>query len=243
MQLDDIVDSHSGKEGIVFAHGPSAKLHLSHLLEASRNKEKYCFIGLGELDAIQSNLGIEFTNDYWVMANHEMNILNSYPRFNRYPNTTLIWADSVDQSPLSSAMTLLKVPYISYDQRHFGNVPCPNCPVGCRVLHGRLTIQELVQHYTGYNEHYSTGSTVALHATALAILLGCNPVHIYGVDLNCRMGYVDDKTQARHPAVFDGDLPFIVNDFDILTKSAHNVGVKLVNHSSTSPLSAIMATE
>lgn len=240
--LNSHTNAHKGKTGIVFAHGPSGREFLPQLVGFSKDKEKYCFVGLGELDQIQTNLKVDIDNDYWVMANHEMNVGNSHHRFNRYPKTTLVWADSVDQTPLSMAISLLKVPYITYDQRHFENKPCPNCSTGCRVLPGRLTIQEQLQNYTNYITHYGTGSTVALHATALVILLGCNPVHIYGVDLNCKLGYVDDKTQARATNVFDGDLPYIINDFDIINKSAHNIDVRLINYSKSSPLKDIMET-
>ena len=240
--LNSIIDKYKGKTGIVFAHGPSGREFLSELIKYSKDKENYCFIGLGELDQIQTNLNVDIENDYWVMANHEMNIFNSHHRFNKYLKTTLVWADSVDQTPLSVAMSLLKVPYITYDQRHFENKPCPNCPIGCRVLPGRLTIQEKLQTYTKYSTHYGTGSTVALHATTLAILLGCNPVHVYGVDLNCRLGYVDNKSQPKALHAFDENITDIANDFDIINKSAHNIGVRLVNYSKSSPLKDIMET-
>jgi hypothetical protein len=253
--LNISIDKHKGKTGIVFAHGPSGKEFIQQLVKYSKDKERYCFIGLGELDSVQTNLNVDIDNDYWVMANTEMTVGNSYNRFNKFPKTTLIWADTADRTPYSIAWSSLKIPSISYDQRHFGNKPCQNCkiplmsnlgmmwvPVECRVLPGRLTIQEELQKYTNYSTHYGTGSTVALHAAALAILLGCNPIHIYGVDLNCRLGYVDEKTQARADNVFDGDLHYIINDFDIISKSAHNIGVKLINYSKFSPLKDIMET-
>jgi hypothetical protein len=152
---------------------------------------------------------------------------------------------------------MLKVHHIPYDHCHFSNQRCGKCcvPVAdfnnkqvyfvkieCRVLPSRLTIQEELQNYTKYSTHYGTGSTVALHATALAVLLGCNPVHVYGVDLNCRLGYVDNKSQPKALHAFDENLTDITNDFDIINKSAHNIGVRLVNYSKSSPLKDIMET-
>ena len=256
-KLNSIIDKHKGKTGIVFAHGPSGKEFVSTILNQSKNKEDFCFISMGDVDTIQENLNVQFDIDYWVMANTEMTIENSYFRFNKYPKTTLVWADGPDRTPYSIATSLLKVKHLPYDMRHFNNNPCTGCkvpisrpannqilwvPMECRVLPGRLTIQEELQNYTKYSAHYGTGSTVALHATTLAILLGCNLVHIYGVDLNCRLGYVDDKTQPKALHVFDENLTDIINDFDIINKSAHNIGVKLINYSKSSPLKDIMET-
>ena len=40
----------------------------------------------------------------------------------------------------------------------------------------RLTIQEYLQEISGCDQHYSTGDTVAFHAIAFAIIMGCNPI-------------------------------------------------------------------
>ena len=234
------IDKHKGKIAIVFAHGPSAKGHVPELVKMSNDKDNYCFISMGEIDKMQFNLGVKFGLDYWIMSNHEMNIYNSYTRFNSIPGSTLVWADSVDTTPYSILIRNVNVPVIAYDQRHFNNSPCPNCPHGCRVIPGRKTIQELLQNYTNYHEHYATGSTVALHATSLGVILGCREVHIYGVDLSYNVGYVDGKSVSG--ASFDNELNDIIKDFDIINKSAHNVGVKLVNFSKDSPISQVIET-
>jgi hypothetical protein len=250
------IDKHKNKTAIVFAHGPSAKKYIPELLEKSRDKNNYCFITMGEIDKIQENLNIKFDIDYWVMANTEMTVKNSYLRFNKYPKTTLVWADTADTTPYSIAWKLLKISNIPYDQRHFGNIPCNNCkvpvflsqtdgawmPIKCRVVPDRLTVQEELQEYTKYDKHYGTGSTVALHSTSLGILSGCKEIHLYGIDLDCRNGYVDGKTSSILPDIFDPNVDEIVNDFDIINKSAHNIGVKIINHSENSPIKKVIKT-
>jgi len=76
---------------------------------------------------------------------------------------------------------------LSYDQRHFDGRPCvtgkKNC---CKLLElypGRLTLQEFIQNKYGMKTHYSTGSTVAIHALAFAMILGCNPIYLQGIEL------------------------------------------------------------
>jgi len=249
------IDQTRGKVALIFAHGPSARKHVPDLVNKSHDKQHYVFISMGEIDRMQANLGVSFGLDYWVMANSEMTVENSYNRFNSIPGSTLVWADTADRTPYSIAWSKLKVPSISYDQRHFNNQPCPNCkvplnidgriewaPVACRVIPGRLTIQEELQKYTKYHEHYGTGSTVALHAVSLGVLLGCKEVHVYGVDLSYSGGYVDNKTESRQMASFDNEMIDIVKDFDTITKSAHNIGVRVINHSPESPLSKVMET-
>ena len=250
-----IIDKHKGKTGIVFAHGPSAKKHLPKLLAQSKDKSNFCFISMGEIDRVQQKLNIRFELDYWVMANSVMNILNSSDRFNSIPECTLILADSVDISPLTSAWARLKIPSMSYDQRHFDNKPCINCKIPdvirdgkmefvtwpCRVIPGRLTVQEHLQKYTKYESHFTPGSTVALNATAMAILMGGKEVHVYGVDLDYRGGYVDNTT-VEYTTGFDPDVDYIVKDFDTIVKSAYNIGVKLINFSPNSPIKTVMET-
>lgn len=254
LSLADIIDSRKGKTAIVFAHGPSAKEHVVDLVAKSKDKDKYCFISMGEIDIMETNLKVKFHMDFWVMANTQMTIEKNATRFNSHPESTLVWADTADRTPYSFAMKTLKIPHLPYDQRHFNNQKCENCkvpligkdgkgfwvPMSCRVIPDRNTIQETLQNYTSYNDHYGTGSTVALHATNLGILLGCKEVHIYGVDLSYKNGYVDGAT--RNAATFDNEIEAIIKDFDIINKSAHNVGVRLVNFSKESPLANIMTT-
>ena len=169
-----------------------------------------------------------------------------------------MWADGPDKTPYSIAMNMLKVHHIPYDHCHFGNQRCGNCcvpvtdfinkqvyfvKIECRVLPGRLTIQEELQNYTKYSTHYGTGSTVALHATTLAILLGCKEVRIYGVDLSYSGGYIDGRG-APHGgmASFDNEMTDIVNDFKIINDSAKNIGVKILNYSKASPIKSVIET-
>ena len=46
----------------------------------------------------------------------------------------------------------------------------------------RTTIQEKLKEISGFEQHYSTGESVTLHAIAFAIIMGCNPIYISGMD-------------------------------------------------------------
>lgn len=81
-----------------------------------------------------------------------------------------------------------------FDQRHFGGSPCSVPGECCLILHlqgrDRLTLQELLASYSETDATYSSGSTVSLHALALAVIMGCKEIHVAGVEIpKHAMGY------------------------------------------------------
>ena len=135
--------------------------------------------------------------NYWVNAN------SLFPRpdkhydiLNEFKNTVLIFSSSV----LNSAETLdynqikkkLKIKWFDYDQRHFNGLNCNeqsdyrfnlNKSLNCCFYKKGITIQEYLKNIYKTDSHYSTGSTVAIHSIAIAMILGCKEIYISGVDL------------------------------------------------------------
>tara|TARA_R110002124_G_scaffold277506_2_gene448994 strand:+ start:5706 stop:6575 length:870 start_codon:yes stop_codon:yes gene_type:complete len=98
----------------------------------------------------------------------------------------------------------------------------------------RVTIQEELQNISGCNRHYSTGDTVALHAIAFAIIMGCNPIYVTGLDLDYSDGYADDskndwQQKASGPNAWMPVRQNLENDLNILNESAENRGIKIIN--------------
>ena len=96
------------------------------------------------------------------------------------------------------------------------------------AINNRLTIQEQLQETSQSVEHYSPGDTVILHAIAFAIIMGCNPIYVGGMDLDYSGGYVgghpspdDDVWQKQHEN--------LRNDLRILNESAKNRNIKIIN--------------
>lgn len=138
-----------------------------------------------------------FKPNYWINANGDfpipipeldLDIINSFPE------TFFIFADSAAFSGRKFNLELLeknlKVNWFSYDQRHFDQKPCPkgegdgSCCKLLEIFPGRLTIQEYIQKKYKTNKHYSRGNTVAIHALAFAILMGCSPIYLQGIELS-----------------------------------------------------------
>lgn len=235
IELTDIINKEKGKKGIVLGLGPSAKKYLKQIRHLENNDE-YIIISCNTIDEMS-----DIIPDYWVLASSVDTIQSMHQRINKCPKTTVVYADSVDMTPKEKVKSLLSVNYIPYDQRHFDN---KNCPVGYCCNHreeDRLTIQELLKKYTNYNLHYSTSHTVANHMLALAILLGLNPIYITGVDLDYRLGYLDNKT--HNDDHFDVWLHEIISDFKTQNDSANNVGVKIINLSDFSKLNRVIHTD
>jgi|2_EtaG_2_1085320.scaffolds.fasta_scaffold60815_1 hypothetical protein len=101
-----------------------------------------------------------------------------------------------------------------------------------RIVEGRDTIQEILQKATSADTHYSTGDTVALHMIALAIIMGCNPIYIAGVDLDYAKGYAKGKSKDTVQALgheLKKQRGNLLNDLYILNESSLNIETKIIN--------------
>tara|TARA_R110000824_G_scaffold12890_4_gene56201 strand:+ start:454 stop:1410 length:957 start_codon:yes stop_codon:yes gene_type:complete len=102
---------------------------------------------------------------------------------------------------------------------------------------GRLTIQEKLQEVSGHDRHFSTGHTVAYFALASAILMGCNPIYVAGMDLDYRKDgpYAQNSVGAERyfpPGTYGHFKLFhkhIENDLTIINESARKLGIKIIN--------------
>ena len=98
----------------------------------------------------------------------------------------------------------------------------------------RVTIQEHLQAFCGADRHYSTGDTVAVHTIAFAIIMGCNPIYISGLDLDYSNGYANQQQtdwaqKAQGPNAWASVRKNLENDLNILNESAAKRGIKILN--------------
>tara|TARA_Y100000296_G_scaffold4327_1_gene5676 strand:- start:4614 stop:5549 length:936 start_codon:yes stop_codon:yes gene_type:complete len=104
----------------------------------------------------------------------------------------------------------------------------------CNTI-GNITLQEKLQQHSGHSQHMGTGQTVGLFVIAMAILMGCNPIYVVGLDLDCSAGHADGKTTLG--AYNEGHIDhwkiifkdFLLDDMRILDESAKNLGIEIVN--------------
>lgn len=101
----------------------------------------------------------------------------------------------------------------------------------CDRIQDRLTVQEMLQSCSGCKYHYSTGDTVALHAIAIAIIAGCNPIYLTGMDLDYGVNYANGTkvANASNYSIWRTLSHNLLNDLDILNISARARGIEIIN--------------
>jgi hypothetical protein len=113
----------------------------------------------------------------------------------------LILASSVMESQVSveelSRKFQSKVEITLFDQKHFLGAECMPQKACCKSII-KPTIQEFLAERIGWHHHYSPGSTVLLHAIAIAILTNPKEITIFGAALPLRQHeytYLVNETQ------------------------------------------------
>ena len=229
LKFNDIINKHKGKKAVIVGHGPSSNQYLDQLNTYKDNG--YIIFGCN----YWYNFYTCCSPHYWVMANTICTPKTEQIQINKN-DAVLLYADSVYSREIDWIKENIAVDYLPYDQRHFNGKKCSVCDrVGCiSVLNpSRLTIQEELQKYTGFDLHYSSGDTVALHMIAFSILMGCSEVFLLGLDLNYELGYA--KNTKNYPVPYDSFKytdskgKNILNDINIIINSAKKIGVNIIN--------------
>ena len=97
------------------------------------------------------------------------------------------------------------------------------------------TLQEKLMEFAGHDQHASPGQTVGLFCIMFAILMGCNPIYVSGLDLDCTLGYA--KKENPRATFNEGHMghwkkiykKFLIDDMRILNESAKLVGIDIIN--------------
>lgn len=98
------------------------------------------------------------------------------------------------------------------------------------------TIQECLQNISGHEQHMGVGQTVGIFCIITAVLMGCNPVYVTGLDLDYSLGYADGGDKPYYiPNI--GNIghwryvykKFLLDDMRILRESAELRGIKIIN--------------
>jgi hypothetical protein len=216
-----VIGKHKNKPCIVVGHGPSSENIVTKLNVYKENG--FIIIGCNEWNHFYST-----TPDYWLNANtidtikSKKNVLNEYM-------IPFVYANSVDLTDPMWVKDNIKTDVIAFDQRHFNGKKCSVCDsFGCiKSLEDRLTIQEELQVYTNSEIHYGTGDSIVVHMIAFAVLIGCNPIYVTGVDLDYRLGYLNNVKPTPSPESLYRDN--IINDINTINESAKKNGTKIIN--------------
>tara|TARA_S200002703_G_scaffold159827_2_gene174953 strand:+ start:4587 stop:5417 length:831 start_codon:yes stop_codon:yes gene_type:complete len=256
-KMEDIIDKHKGKPAVISCHGPSGDEHIDKINDLHQ-KNKVVVFGVNEWWAFEKHP----IPDYWIRAHTGANggytIEKDFDYFNKWTESRipLLNCDTVDQTSLDTAKQVLTCPYLPFDNRHFNGKTCAEnyeeveWYIGsknftffkdCCNRKGRLTIQEEFKKYTKSNELVSSNTgTAAVHMIIFAILMGCSPIYINGMDLDY-FGKGGVYGKLKDGISFDNFTPgskvwkngirrkFIKRDYDVINKSAKGIGVDILN--------------
>lgn len=135
-----------------------------------------------------------FKSDYWIASNNEFpmpEIDFHLNLINENKNTKFFFADSVAyqniwDKDLDFLKKNLKVDWLTFDERHFNFKECSPYKNCCKLLSEKnreVTIQEFIYQVFGSNYSLKKSGTVAEFGLMFALLFGCNPIYIQGIEL------------------------------------------------------------
>ena len=220
INFKDIEGKEKGKIGFVCGLGPSLTPYLNKFKEMIKEKEKYVFFSCNEVD---EKSGLH--PDYWVFANNESIVPLYYNKVNE-AKSTLVYAYSVDLTPYEKVDELIETDYIAYSERE-------------NLLKDKEeTIQTFFQNLSGNEEKYSCAGTVAVHMLSTAVITGCNPIYVVGVDMDYRKGYCDGSKTGRI-GWLSKNIPNLENSFRVIKESAENIGIEIYNLNLEAPYESL----
>tara|TARA_R110000824_G_scaffold3253_2_gene15453 strand:- start:8886 stop:9827 length:942 start_codon:yes stop_codon:yes gene_type:complete len=175
-----------------------------------------------------------------ILSNFSLHYLkNEYSNFKYYGNNDIMWQPPrfLDGAGFSRAATdCFRIQDKEIIAKEMNQVVHGNFDIEwAHPKIKRLTIQEQLQKISGFESHYSTGDTVALHAIAFAIIMGCNPIYVSGMDLNYNKGYAESNVKNPNGISwrFNNDWKSLqknlLNDLHILNESAKKRNIKIIN--------------
>lgn len=229
LNISNLVGRESDKICHVIGHGPSLYKYLDHL---SNLNSDHITVSVNDIDMCTN-----IKPDYWIVCNPCYNMDCLSQRVNKFTDTKFVYCDVIDMTSFDKVDSLLKVDYFTFDFLHFKSsqnsffvkgqefgcqkawIPC------CSRIQDRLTIQELLMRVSGYENHYSTGDTIILHALALGIIIGSKVINLYGVDLDYNKGYVNKY--STNGDSFDFWMDRLQSDFYVIKESAVKLGVTI----------------
>lgn len=152
-------------------------------------------ISMGDVPLRTNNI---FKTDYWVFANahwirpwlsRDANAINFINPKMVFVGTTAFAFQPIDliEQQINQTFKNIQTDLFYYDQRHLYGSSCAHGFAGCcrayKLLGIEHTIQEVIKGLFNTEDLYSAGSTVAIHALSIAVLMGCSPIYIIGVDI------------------------------------------------------------
>lgn len=106
-----------------------------------------------------------------------------------------------------------------------------------RMIENRLTIQEMLQKHSGYDQHVGCGTSVGLFAIMFAVLMGFEKIYVAGYDMDYGLGYANPEATRFQHRVNGAAIGHwkvihrntILNDLTIIKNSAKLLQTEIIN--------------
>ena len=184
ISLDEIVNIHKGEPCLILGSGNSI-----NNLNYENFSGKIIALGttilrLKELDKIS----------YYVSANNHfpipeikfhLDFINSLTKTTWLMSDTAAYNDIWEKNDLFLKQNI-KIDWLSFDDRHFNNKLCTpqkNCCDIAIVNNNNITLQEFFFKKMLNIDNYLEPISVAEFGIMFAILFGCNPIYLAGIDM------------------------------------------------------------
>ena len=238
LTLPDIVDKHCGTPAVIDCTGPSSNYNRKKIDKIHR-QDKIIKLVPNEW----YNFPHETTPDYWVVSNPSLTVTSQLGLLNKW-EVPFLWASSLDGTSREFVEEKLEVDCLAYRQGGIGgdgsgaDRGCPYDAFHRDDINEAKTIQEFLQALALHTEHYSTGITVASHMIAFALIMGCNPIYLSGMDLRYNEpGELNGYAQTKEGVVLDrpGSTTWdrqrhvLLGDMKILNDTALAMNRKIIN--------------
>lgn len=201
---------------------------------------------LSDLDFVEKNMTVDYLpyDTKHFKGRKCLDILNSFKlyyeqqgdlNFKEYGNNSQMWQrPDIEDPNVNPYCAHVHSPIASAWSRKERSLCCD------RRL--KQTLQEYLQEITGHPQHMGPGQTVGLFCIAFAIIMGCNPIYISGLDLDYGLGYAMPdsdilKSRPSHHMPNLGNVghwkyvfkDFLCDDMKILKESADLLGIEIIN--------------
>jgi len=238
LSLTDVVNRHLGLPAVIDCSGPSSnnnRERVDQLHSAQKLIKFVCNEWYNFPHATKPN--------YWVVSNPILTVTSQLGLLNKH-KVPFLWASSLDGTSREFVDRKLEVDCLAYRQ---GGIAGD----GADFRRGRpwaafhregeemqVTIQKFLQTLAKHDQHYTTGVTVAYHMIAFALIMGCNPIYLNGMDLNYdEPGELNGYAQTRKGVVLPrpGSTTWklqtegILSDLKILNDTAVAMGRQIIN--------------
>jgi len=218
LQFKDVIGKHKNIPAVICGHGPSLNFYKKKFVDLQNQ-------GWIRYDCNDWFNFMSIPPTYWLFASTVDTIKSQQDKITAY-NSTILYADSVDLMDRDKVDNILvNTFYLPYDQRHFKGMPCGENIIGCckHIIPNRLTIQEELAKYSKTDILYG-GYNAGCHMIAFALVMGCNPIYVAGIELDYKFGYA--STIVR-PTGYDLCREGCLEDFKKFNMIATALGSKI----------------